>query len=290
MARTSREIKRRIASISSTQQITKAMEMVAAAKLRKVQDKVTGTRPYYDRLARSLGVVLAAAERTGLELPAAAQARRGERHCLIVLSSDRGLAGGYNASILRRTESFLAEHPQTEMVLVGRKARDYFRRRNRTALAEFVGLGDEPQAKQAANIGGVVLDFYLHGMFDHVTVLYTQFVSTMTQRVTLRPVLPVPRREVEQSGPEPVYLFEPSAQAVLEGLIPLYVNAAVYQSLIEAKASEMAARMNAMGQATDNAEELITELNKTYHRMRQAQITKEIAEIVGGADALQAQN
>lgn len=290
MARTSREIKRRMASISSTQQITKAMEMVAAAKLRKVQDKVAGTRPYYERLTSSLGVVLRTAQRSGGDLPAVAQRREGDRHCLLVLSSDRGLAGGYNANILRKTESFLAEHPQTEMIIVGRKARDYFRRRNRTALAEYVGLGDEPTVRQAADIAQVIIDFYLHGMFEQVSILYTEFVNTMTQRAKLRPVLPVPEGIAgsEHAGPESVYIFEPSANAVLEGLIPLYVQAAVYQALVEAKASEMAARMNAMSQASDNAEELLEELNKTFHRMRQAQITKEIAEIVGGADALQA--
>ncbi|NLM42326.1 MAG: ATP synthase F1 subunit gamma [Firmicutes bacterium] len=289
MARTSREIKRRIASISSTQQITRAMEMVAAAKLRKVQDRVATTRPYYDRLALSLAVVLRAAQRSGQELPAIAQRREGERHCLLVLSSDRGLAGGYNAHIIRQAEAFLQAHPQTEMVIVGKKARDYFRRRNRTALAEYVGLGDEPQVRQASDIAQVIIDFYLHGLFDKFTILYTQFVNTMTQKVALRPVLPIPDNlgGKEQPGSEPIYLFEPSANAVLEGLIPLYVNAAIYQSLIEAKASEMAARMNAMSQATDNAAELIEELNRTFHRMRQAQITKEIAEIVGGADALE---
>lgn len=289
MARTSREIKRRIASISSTQQITRAMEMVAAAKLRKVQDRVASTRPYYERLAGSLAVVLQAVEGSGVELPEIAQRRTGERHCLVVLSSDRGLAGGYNTNVIRRAEAFLQEHPHAELVIVGRKARDYFRRRNRTALAEYVGLGDEPQFRQGMDIGQVILDFYLHGMFDQVAILYTQFINTLTQRVRLRPVLPI-QSEIASgsSGPEPVYIFEPSATAVLEELIPLYVNAAIYQSLIEAKASEMAARMNAMAQATDNAEELIEELNKTFHRMRQAQITKEIAEIVGGADALQA--
>lgn len=289
MARTSREIKRRMASISSTQQITRAMEMVAAAKLRKVQDKVADTRPYYERITNSLAVVLQAVEQTGEELPEIAQCRSGDRHCLLILSSDRGLAGGYNAVIMRQAEAFIREHPQTELVIVGRKARDYFRRRNRTSLAEFVGLGDEPTLRQAVDIGQVITDFYLHGLFDQVTVLYTQFINTMTQRVRLRPVLPIPNQVagMERSGPDPVYIFEPSASAVLEGLIPLYVNAAVYQSLIEAKASEMAARMNAMSQATENAEELIAELNKTFHRMRQAQITKEIAEIVGGADALQ---
>jgi len=289
VARTSREIKRRMASISSTQQITRAMEMVAAAKLRKVQDKVAAARPYFERVAQSLAVVLRAAEQSGADLPVGAQQREGERHCLLVLSSDRGLAGGYNAHIIRRAEAFLREHPETEMVIVGRKARDYFRRRGITALAEYVGLGDEPTARQASDIAQVIMDFYLHGLFDKVTILYTQFINTVTQRVALREVLPLPKDVGEggQAGSEAVYLFEPSAQAVLEGLIPLYLSSAVYQALIEAKTSEMAARMNAMSQATDNAEELLEELNRTFHRMRQAQITKEIAEIVGGADALQ---
>jgi F-type H+-transporting ATPase subunit gamma len=289
MAQTSREIKRRIASITNTQQITRAMEMVAAAKLRKVQDRVASTRPYFQRLTSSLSTVLGAVEQAGEELPEIAQRRDGDRHCLLVLSSDRGLAGGYNAAITRQAEAFLQEHPETELVIVGRKARDYFRRRNRTALAEFVGFGDEPNLRQAMDIGQIILDFYEHGMFDHFTILYTQFVSTLTQRAALRPVLPIPDEitEADRTGLDPVYIFEPSTKAVLEGLIPLYVNAAVYQSLMEAKASEFSARMNAMAQATDNADELIKELTQTYNRARQAQITKEIAEIVGGADALQ---
>lgn len=290
MAQSSREIKRRIASIASTQQITRAMEMIAATKLRQAQEQVLSTRPYFQRLEASLSTVLKAAQKAGDDLPEIAQTRPGKKHCLLVLTSDRGLAGGYNAAVLRETEIFLKEHPAAELVLVGRKARDYFRRRKQTFLAEFVNLGDEPTLGQGAQIGQVVFDFYVHGLFERVTILYTRFINSITHRLQYRRVLPVAAREggVATEGPRPLYLYEPSVNAVLEAIIPLYVNAAVFQSLVEAKASEFGARMAAMRSATDNAGELIKELNLTFHRARQAQITKEIAEIVGGADALKA--
>lgn len=289
MAQSSRDIKRRISSISKTQQITKAMEMIAASKLRGAQETVVSTRPYYERLTSSLGTALRAVEQAGEELPEMIQGRGGDSHCLLVLAGDRGLAGGYNSGIIRRAEAFLKEHPETEMVIVGRKVRDHFRRRNRTSLAEFVGIGDEANLRVAQDIGQVIFDFFEHGLFDNVTILYTEFINTVTHRVRLRNVLPLPEqiKEVKNAGPEPLYIYEPSITAVLETLVPLYVNAAVYQALTEAKASELGARMNAMRNASDNAVELIRELNITYNRARQAQITKEIAEIVGGADALQ---
>ena len=289
MAQSGREIKRRITSISNTQQITKAMEMIAASKLRKAQETVVATRPYYERLTSSLGTALRAAELAGEDLPEVAEDRGGGSHCLLVLTGDRGLAGGYNAAVIRKAEEFMGERPGTEMVIVGRKARDHFRRRNQTSLAEFVGTGDEANLRTAQDIGHVIFDFFEHRLFDHVSILYTEYINTVTHRVKLRSVLPLPEqiKETASSGPEPLYLFEPSIHAVLETLLPLYVNAAVYQALTEAKASELGARMNAMHAATDNAGELIRELKVTHNRVRQAQITKEIAEIVGGADALQ---
>ena len=289
MAQSSREIKRRISSISKTQQITKAMEMIAASKLRSAQETVVSTRPYYERLTNSLGTALRAVEQAGEDLPEIAQRRGDDTHCLLVLAGDRGLAGGYNASIIRQAEAFVREHPKTEIVMVGRKVRDHFRRRNRTSLAEFVGIGDEANLRTAQDIGHVIFDFFEHRLFDNVTILYTEFINTVTHRVTLRNVLPLPEqmKVVKSEGPEPLYIYEPSIHAVLETLVPLYVNASVYQALAEAKASELGARMNAMRNATDNAGELIRDLNITYNRARQAQITKEIAEIVGGADALQ---
>ncbi len=290
MVQSSREIKRRISSISNTQQITKAMEMIAASKLRKAQETVVSTRPYYERLTGSLGTALRAAELAGEDLPEIAQSRNGKGHCLVVMTGDRGLAGGYNAAIIRQATAFMEEHSGTELVVVGRKARDHFRRINQSVLAEFVGIGDEASLRTAQDIGHVIFDFYEHGLFDRVSILYTEFINTVSFKVNIRSVLPLPEqiKETQPEGPEPLYVYEPSIKVVLETLVPLYVNAAVYQALSEAKASEMGARMSAMRNATDNAGELIRELNITFNRARQAQITKEIAEIVGGADALQA--
>ncbi|HHY16138.1 MAG TPA: ATP synthase F1 subunit gamma [Firmicutes bacterium] len=293
MAQSSREIKRRIASISSTQQITSAMEMIAAAKLRRAQEQVLNARPYFERMWDSLGLILHTLQAEGVELSGAGLETEGgaDGHCLLVFTSDRGLAGGYNAAIIRRAEAFLQENPATQMVIVGRKARDHFRRRRQTFLAEFANLGDDPTWRRGEEIARMILDFYEHGLFNRVTILYTKFINTVTHRVTLRTVLPVPteqgyKQEVGD-GLNSLYLFEPSPQAALQSLIPLYVRAAIYESLVEAKASELGARMAAMRNATDNAGELIRELNITYNRARQAQITREIAEIVGGADALE---
>ena len=291
MAQSGREIKRRIASITSTQQITRAMEMIAATKLRQAQEQVFSTRPYFQRLKTSLSAVLSAAEKGGEDLAENVRPRRGPRYCLLVITSDRGLAGGYNVRILRQAEIFLKENPATDMVIVGRKARDYFRSRNQTFLAEFVNLGDDTTLRQGQQIGQVIYDFYLHGLFDRISILSAKFINSITHPVELRTVLPLAERQKErpeESGLEPLFLYEPSINAVLAAILPLYINAAVFQSLVEAKASEFGARMTAMRSATDNAGELIEELNLTYHRARQAVITKEIAEIVGGADALKA--
>lgn len=290
MAKSSREIKRRIASITSTQQITRAMEMVAAAKLRRAQQMVPSTRPYFKSLHTSLGILLEAAQQRDVEVPWLSSA--GDSHCLIVFTSDRGLAGGYNAAVIRRAEAFLEEHPTAQVVVVGRKARDHLSRKGVTFLAEFVNLGDSPSPRQAWDIAQVVMDFYLHGLFDRISVLYSKFINTVTHEVTLRTVMPIEAGDElvqrgRESGFAADYIYEPSLDVVLESVIPLYFQAAVYESLIEAKASELGARMVAMRNATDNAGELIRELNLSYHRARQAQITKEIAEIVGGADALE---
>jgi len=292
VAQSGREIKRRMTTIRSIQQITKAMEMVAASKLRQAQTKAQATRPYFARLQQSLARALAAAERVGEELPPIAQRRDGDRHCLIVVTSDRGLAGGYNANVLRKAAEFLEEHPETLLVVVGRKARDYFRRRNRDTLGEFINLGDTITTGQAHQIGQMIYDFYVHDLFDKATILYTQFINTVTHRVELRPVLPISDAYTgaapgEEAGFDAVYYYEPSLSQVIDTVVPLLIDAAIFQSLMEAKASELGARMTAMRNASDNAGELIRELTLSFNRARQAAITKEIAEIVGGADALE---
>lgn len=292
MAQSSREIKRRMNTIGSIQQITKAMEMIAASKLRQAQTNAQATRPFFARLQVSLSRALAAAERVGEELPPIATSREGDRHCLVVITSDKGLAGGYNANVLRRASEFLTHNPQTQLIVVGRKARDYFRRRNYDILAEFVHLGDDLTTGHAHQIGQVIYDFYVHDLFDKASILYTKFINTVVHRVEIRPILPITQAytadyESSDKSFDAVYFYEPSLAEVLDSVVPLFIDGAIYQSLVESKASEFGARMTAMRNASDNASELIRELTLSYNRARQAQITKEIAEIVGGADALE---
>lgn len=288
MADSSRDIKRRIQSVTNTQQITKAMEMIAAVKLRRAQERVERSRPYRSKVEKSLARVLQASIEQGDSVPRIAIPTDGKKRCLVVISSDRGLAGGYNANILRQAQSYLARHPNTQLVLVGRKARDFFRRQEQRYLADYVNLGDAIRFAQGKEISRTVQDFYGEGLFDHVELLYTQFVSSVVQRPVFTQVLPLQLDEKpeQQKGCQPSYWFAPSPTEVLGSLVPLFVDVAVYQALLEASASEQGARMNAMHSATDNASEIIEGLNLSFNRARQAAITKEISEIVGGAEAL----
>ncbi|NLY11605.1 MAG: ATP synthase F1 subunit gamma [Firmicutes bacterium] len=286
MAQSVRDIKRRIQSVENTQQITKAMEMIAAAKLRKVQEQVLKGRPYLDRLSTSLSRILSRAAKDGSELPAIAAKKEGDRRCLIVITSDRGLAGGYNANIIREADNYLSDNPDTQLILIGRKARDYYRRTNHSFLAEYVGIGERVGFRQAQEIGETVQDFYLHDLFDRVDILYTRFVNSAVHRITLSQILPLEESQEEANGLEAVFFYEPSIQSVLQAMVPLYIDTVLFQAMVEASASEQGARMMAMKNATDNAGELIRELNLSYNKARQASITTEIAEIVGGAEAL----
>ena len=290
VAQSTRDIKRRMQTVDNTRQITKAMEMIAAAKLRKAQERVERSRPYLERLEDTVGRVVEAARREGEELPVMARQREGQRRCLIVVTADRGLAGGYNANVLRRAEQYLKDHPDVQLVLVGSKARDYFRRRQRQYLAEYVNLGDNVGFRQAQDISQVIEEFYANELFDRVDIVFNYFVNSVSQRVTLRQVLPIaePAKSKEKkSGPQALYRFEPSFSGVLNTLVPQYVETAVFQSLLEANASEQGARMSAMRSATDNATDLIKQLTLSFNRARQAAITTELSEIVGGAEALQ---
>ncbi len=290
MAQSTRDIKRRMQSIDNTRQITKAMEMIAAAKLRKAQERVEQSRPYLDRLEDTLGRVAQAARKEGDELPVMAQQRTGDRRCLVVVTADRGLAGGYNANILRRADQYLREHVDVQLILIGRKARDYYRRRGQKFLAEYVNMGDDVDFRQAQEVSHVIEEFFANELFDRVDILYNYFVNSVTQRVKLRQILPIPEPKEEQAvkhGPKALYWFEPSFGGVLNTLVPQFVETSVFQSLLEAAASEQGARMNAMRSATDNATDLIKQLTLSFNRARQAAITTEISEIVGGAEALQ---
>ncbi len=279
-----RDLRRRIKSIKSTQQITKAMKMVAAAKLRKAQERVIAARPFASKIQEVLSRLTSA--NSGVKHPLL-EVREPNNICYVLITADRGLCGGYNANILRLNASLLYNRPGS-LVAVGRKGRDFFRRRGIDIKTEFIGLGEEVPFGVAKEIGQTVVDYYVKGIFDEVYLVYTEFKSAMTQKPTSMKLLPIepPQTAEGEKGMVIDYIYEPNPEELLAELLPKYIETTVYRALLEAKASEHGARMTAMGSATDNAAEIIDKLTLSLNRARQAAITKEISEIVGGANAL----
>lgn len=279
-----RDIKRRIKSVKNTQQITKAMKMVAAAKLRKAQEKVLAARPYSRRLGDVLGRLASAS--AGVSHPLL-EVRETKKVGYVVVTADRGLCGGFNANILRLSNAEMKQHSQdVSMIAVGRKSRDFFRRIGRKIDTEFIGLGDEMSFSQAKDIAQAVVKAYTEGVYDEVYLVYSEFVSAMTQRPTVTKLLPLETPE-ETKESQALYIYEPSAEAILFDLLPKYLETTIYRALLESKASEMGAKMTAMSSATDAATDMIGKLTLSFNRARQAAITREISEIVGGAAALE---
>jgi F-type H+-transporting ATPase subunit gamma len=280
---TLRDIKRRIRSVKSTQQITKAMEMVAASKLRRAQSRVLATRPYARAMDAMLENLSATAAEVGHPLFTPRPVRR---RLVVVLGADRGLCGSYNAGLFRYAESFLrsAEGVGTELFLIGRKARDYFKRRRYPVFEVLTDLPGDALLETARTISTRLQQAFLSGEVDAVDLQYTRFVSVMTRRVVREPFLPIHPREGK--GQARNYIFEPNAEQLLAELLPRYATTKLLQAMTESLASEQAARMVAMSSARKNAGELIDALVLRRNRLRQAIITKEIAEIVGGAEAL----
>lgn len=276
-----RDIKRRIKSVKSTQQITKAMKMVAAAKLRRAQERVIQARPFAKELSETLGRLVAVAKDAAHPL---LEVREPKSIGYVVITADRGLAGGYNANLIRKANTEIKELGEVSLVTVGRKSRDFFRRIGRPIKSEFVGLGEDIDFSTAKEIANTVMNLYISGEFDEVYLVYTEFVTALTQKPTTVKLLPV--QTPEQSGPQLDYIYEPSPEAVLNVLLPKYVETTLFRALLESKASEHGARMTAMGSATENAKEMIDKLTLSFNRARQAAITREISEIVGGAAAL----
>lgn len=280
------DIRRRIKSVKSMEQITRAMKMVSAAKLRRATASLFSARPYAQKMEdvlRRLG------SRTDTSLHPLLASREVKRIGFVVVTSDRGLAGGFSANVIRKAQVLMQEYQpdQISLITVGRKGRDYFKRRNYDIIGDFVGLGEEIDFSQARTIAESIIEFYLNGLLDEIYLVYPQFVNTVTQRQTATLLLPMEPPTVEKSGAaEAEYLFEPSPEAVLDSLLPRYVATLVYRALLESKASEHGARMAAMDAATKNAEELIKDLTLSLNRARQAAITRELSEIVGGAEAL----
>lgn len=280
-----RDIKRRIRSIQSTQQITKAMKTVSAAKLRKTQMKVVAARPYANKLVEVLGRLMADME--GFDHPLMAQ-KEGNRTVYVVLTGDRGFAGGYNVNVAKLAETTIRQNPEEEGLIIacGRKGRDYFRIRGFNIIREYLDMGDDPHYIQARELARELSALFQQGEVDKINLVYAKFYSAIRHEPVVQQLLPVVAASREEVGEELEYLYEPQKQEVLHTLIPRYLEVQVYRALLEAKTSEHGARMTAMDSASDNAAEMIEQLTLSFNRARQAAITNEISEIVGGAAAL----
>jgi F-type H+-transporting ATPase subunit gamma len=282
---TLRDIKRRIKSVQSTQKVTKAMEMVAAAKLRRAQTRVIAARPYAHAMNEMLGNLSSAAAEAGHPL---FTSRPVGKRLLVVFSSDRGLCGSYNANIVRVTEQILkGENGSSyELFLLGRKVNDYFKRRSYPIRDVLTDLPPEAKLETAQDITQRLEELFLDGSVDSVELLFTRFLSTMSRKVEVTKFLPIVPMEETEAATSSNYIFEPEAGVLLDELLPRYATTMVLQALLESLASEHSSRMVAMGAAQRNAQEVIDALILTRNRLRQASITKELAEIVGGAEAL----
>lgn len=288
---TIRQVRARIRAAKNIQQITKAMKMVAAARFKRAQDRVQAARPYA-QIMRDMMVRLASSAGELLDHPLLQQ-REPQNIGFLIITSDRGLAGSYNSAMLRRATELLRpyDRSQIKLYLVGRKGIQFFRRRGYQIATEFSIPGTGATFADAQDIARVVRDAFLNGEIDRLYLLYTRFYTAITTRPTdlqLLPIQPPEKREESAETPQYYddYIFEPSATEILSALLPRYIDGQIYQCLLESTASEHGARMTAMSAATDNAGKMIQTLTLQLNRARQANITREISEIVGGAEAL----
>jgi F-type H+-transporting ATPase subunit gamma len=282
-----KEIRVKIASVKSTQKITKAMQMVATSKMRRAQDRMRLARPYAEKIRQVIGHLTQTSP--DYKHPFLAQ-REAKAVGIIVISTDRGLAGGLNAntfkSVLGLMREWQGRGAKVSLCMVGGKGLAFFRRLQVPILANVTGLGDRPHVKDLIGTVKVMLDAYRDGQIDRLFLVGAQFLNTMTQKPTTTQLLPIEATDLEGLQERWDYLYEPNAQEILDGLLMRYIESQVYRGAVENVASEMAARMVAMKAASDNAGKLIGELQLVYNKARQAAITKELAEIVGGAAAV----
>ncbi|MBA2710891.1 MAG: F0F1 ATP synthase subunit gamma [Tatlockia sp.] len=284
-----KEIRSKIASIKNTQKITRAMEMVAASKMRKTQERMRASKPYATKI---YNVVRHIARASSEYRHPFMIARDIKRVGLIIITSDRGLCGGLNSNLLRESirniRQWQHEGKEIDLCVIGRKGQAFFKRVGGRVLASADQLGDKPAVSDLIGIVKVMLDAFSNGEIDALHVVYNEFVNTMNQKPTIKQLLPLPRAEEDSSqlGHHWDYIYEPDARELLDALLERYIELQVYQAVVENIACEQAAKMMAMKSATDNAGELIKEFQLAYNKARQAAITQELAEIVGGADAL----
>ena len=285
---TLRDIKRRIVSVKNTQQLTKAMKMVAAAKLRKAQERMQQARPYSHSLSELMARVSAQVDHALHPLLAVREPRKVG---IVVVSGDRGLAGGFNANIIKRANVEIAKLRQAgsemSLICVGKKGFEFFERRNFTILEKYINFFNELKFSHAQDISALLQSQYLGEELDRVYLVYNQFKSVIQQEIIVRQVLPIEPARAADERYQVEFLFEPEPVKILDSLCPRYLNIEVWQALLESYAAELGARMSAMDAATENAQEVIEQLTLKYNKARQASITKEMLEIVSGAEALQ---
>ena len=291
MAAQLRVVRRRIRTVQSTQKITRAFELISASRVVRAQQRVEASRPYTSQVTQALTSV--ANTEVTISHPLLESRAEVKAAGVLVITSDRGLAGPYNANVLRTTAELMArlqaDGVEPRLYVAGRKGVGYYRFRRRELAGDWAGFADRPGYDDAKQVADAMLQAFLDHEVDELHMVYTDYVSVATQRASARRIIPLVVEETAERPPEPIpmYIYEPSAQAVLDALLPRYVEARVFTAMLEATASEHAARRRAMKAATDNAEELIEDLTREYNQARQAEITQEIMEIVGGAEALQ---
>lgn len=282
-----RTIRRRIRSVRSISQVTKAMEMVSASKMRRAQGRVLAARPYAEHIQQMIADLAARPGPDAGIHPLLQHRQRRDRVGFIVITSDRGLCGALNSNVIRRAATSILEAggpASAEVITVGRRGQDYMLRRGVRLQATFTNLGDAPGVLAIQPMARIVIEEFTRGTIDAAFVIFPRFVNTLIQRVIVEQLLPVVPAEVK--GGQPEYIFEPSIPEILSELLPRYVEVQIYQALLEGIASEHSARMIAMRNATDNAKDLISTLTLSYNKARQAAITREITEIAVGSGAL----
>jgi F-type H+-transporting ATPase subunit gamma len=286
-----RVVRRRIRSVQSTMKITRAQELIAASRLVRAQQRVAQSRPYTRELTTALSEIATTEGR--LDHPLLEHRAEIRAAAVLVVTSDRGFAGPYNANVLRTTEELVArlreDGIEPRMYVIGRKGVSYYRFRQRPLVQSWTGISDLPRYEHAREVAGTLLGSFLEGEVDEIHAVFTDFVSAAVQRPVALRFIPLVVEEAGEAPPRaiPMYLFEPDPEAVLDALLPRYIAARVFTAMLESAASEQAARRRAMAAATDNAEELIQVLTRDYNQARQGAITQEIMEIVGGTEALQ---
>ncbi len=283
-----KEIRTKIKSVQNTQKITKAMQMVAASKMRKAQERMQASRPYADRIRTMIGHIAAA--NPDYKHPFLSQRDEVKRVGYVVISTDRGLCGGLNVNTFRAVLSEIIEHKnagrEVDICTIGSKGLGFFRRLDENIVASTSNLGDSPHVADLIGTVKVMLDAYSEGRLDEVRLVHNDFVNTMTQRPEIKRMLPIDTMDKDDLQTHWDYIYEPDAADLLDGILMRYIESQVYRGTVENVACEMAARMVAMKSATDNAGKMIDELQLVYNKARQAAITQEISEIVGGAAAV----